>query len=164
MPSNILVDDRDDSQEKAERIREAALKPKIHDALLKQFGGELPENRVLRFHLLSECKFTEAGADDFITQFRSTLAFAGLWSSDVQSDENGDKVDPVEGAPMTIQPHSGQPPTRTPSGLREVPIPIPGSAWPMLKAGFPLTEDAWDQMLEVLKAMKPGLVQSKEDS
>ena len=161
---NILIDKREGSEERTELIREAALMPKIHDDLWKQYGGELPENQALRFHLLRDLRFTESGVDDFITQFRSTLTFAGLVSGDVQSDENGDKVEAVEGTPMTTQSHSGQFPARPSSGLREVPIPIPGSAWPMLKAGFPLTEDAWDQMLEVLKAMKPGLVQPKQGS
>lgn len=44
---------------------------------------------------------------------------------------------------------------------REVPIPIKGSVWPILRAVFPLTEEAWAQMMSVLAAMKPGLVQAK---
>lgn len=48
--------------------------------------------------------------------------------------------------------------------LREVPIPIQGSAWPLLRAAFPLTEDAWTQMIMVLNAMKPGLVEPKKES
>ncbi len=46
--------------------------------------------------------------------------------------------------------------------VREVPIPIQGTAWPALKAAFPLSEEAWAQMLAVLAAMKPGLVESKD--
>ena len=48
--------------------------------------------------------------------------------------------------------------------LLQVPIPIPGMAWPILVAAFPMTEEAWNSMLEVLKAMKPGLVKPVDDS
>jgi hypothetical protein len=43
--------------------------------------------------------------------------------------------------------------------VREIPIPIQGTAWAVLKAAFPLSEDAWTQMIAVLNAMKPGLVE-----
>jgi hypothetical protein len=43
--------------------------------------------------------------------------------------------------------------------LREVPIPIQGTAWPSIKAAFPLSEAAWTQMIAVLNVMKPGLVE-----
>ena len=58
--------------------------------------------------------------------------------------------------PLKAPPSGGQ--------IREVPIPIAGIAWPMLKAAFPLSEDAWKQMIDVLTAMKPGLVEPKKDS
>ena len=162
---NILLDEREGSEERAKRIREAALMPKIHSDLWARYKGELPEDRSLRFHLLRDLGFTESGADDFIDQFRSTLAFADLRPGDVQSDEKDDKVEPEDSASMSLQTQLGQPPAvRLPSGVREVPIPIPGNAWPMIKAGFPLTEEAWNHMLDVLKAMKPGLVQPKQDS
>lgn len=164
---NIVQDEREDSSERADLIRQAALRPSIHDELWKHFSGDLPENQTLRFHLLRERGFTESGANDFISQFQRTIAFAGLSPGGVQSEENGDKVEFLEGAPMTPQP-SANPitpaTTRSSGGMREVPIPIPGSAWPLLKAGFPLTEEAWGQMIEVLTAMKPGLVQPKQDS
>ena len=163
---NIMHDDREGSSERADRIRQAALRPSIHDELWKHYSGDLPDNQTLRFHLLRERGFTEFGANEFISQFRRTIAFAGLRPDNGQSEENGDKVGPDEGDPMTPQPSSNQinPVARSSGGMREVPIPIPGSAWPLLKAGFPLTEEAWDQMLEVLKAMKPGLIQPKQDS
>lgn len=44
------------------------------------------------------------------------------------------------------------------SAFREIPIPISGSAWPSIKAAFPMSEEAWKQMIAVLNAMKPGLV------
>lgn len=165
---NILLDEREDSQEKAELIRQAALTPRIHDELWNQYGGDLPGNQALKFYLLRDRQFTDSGADDFIREFRKTIAFAGLSYGDVQSGEEGDKIEPAEEAHMAPSHNPGQihPDHRKQHspGLREVPIPIPGSAWPILKAGFPLTEVEWNQMLEVLAVMKPGLVEPKLDS
>jgi hypothetical protein len=56
------------------------------------------------------------------------------------------------------------PPASRGAQVREVPIPIQGSAWPALKAAFPMTEEAWTQMISVLNAMKPGLVEAKKES
>ncbi len=166
----ILLDEREDSAERAALIRQAALKPGIHADLWKQYDGELPENAALRFHLQRDRKFTESGAEDFIEQFRSTIAFAGLGPGDGQpgvGDDDSLQVEADEDAPMTAT-GLGQSPAATPTGqltadIREVPIPIAGSEWPRLKARFPLPEDAWNQMLKVLEAMKPGLVQPRAD-
>ena len=161
---NILLDEREDSQERVDRVRTAALTPKIHAALWKHYEGDLPTDQALRFLLLTDFKFTEFGADEFIGQLRRTIAFAGLEPGNVQSAGNNDKFEPDEEAQMTPPSTAPVAKKQFPSGLREVPIPIPGSAWPLLKAGFPLTEEEWQQMLDVLMAMKPGLVQAKRDN
>ena len=166
----ILLDEREDSAEKADRIRQAALKPGIHAELWKQYDGQLPENAALRFHLQHDRKFTESGAEDFIEQFRSTIAFADLEPGDAQSgdgDDDNREVEADEDAPMTEARPTQRPASATTvkltADIREVPIPIAGSEWPRLKARFPLTEDAWNQMIKVLEAMKPGLVQPRAD-
>ena len=55
------------------------------------------------------------------------------------------------------------PPTdaKTTPQTRVVQLPISQSEWAALQAPFPLTEEKWEQMLDVLNAMKPALV-SKE--
>ena len=52
--------------------------------------------------------------------------------------------------------------SRTETVMRDLFIPIQGYAWPLLRIAFPMTEDAWMQMMAVLIAMKPGLVEEKE--
>lgn len=166
----ILLDEREDSAERAGLIRQAALRPSIHAELWKQYDGELPENAALRFHLQRDRKFTESGAGDFIEQFRSTIAFAELESGAPPSgdgDDDSHEVEADEDAPMRATRPRQSPASATtakPSAdIREVPIPIAGSEWPRLKARFPLTEDAWNQMIKVLEAMRPGLVQPGAD-
>ena len=47
------------------------------------------------------------------------------------------------------------------TAIKHVPIPIAGAQWPTLVADFPMTEQAWESMLALLKAMKPGLVMAE---
>ncbi|HYN10766.1 MAG TPA: hypothetical protein VES67_25510 [Vicinamibacterales bacterium] len=168
---DIIVDEREDSMERETAIKRAAMKPEIHASLWKKYDGQLPSDSNLKFYLVRDLKFTEVGAADFISQFRRTIAFAGLGSSDVLSASEDDKLAPDEGTQanrMTelvdrLEGFPPRPAQTRPGQMREVPIPIQGTAWPALKAAFPMTEEAWTQMLTVLTAMKPGLVEPKKD-
>jgi hypothetical protein len=166
---DIIVDEREDSQERVAAIKRAALLPDIHSALWRKFNGELPSDANLRFHLIRDRGFTEAGAADFISQFKRTIAFAQLVPTDELSEPDRDKVAADESAPsdtmgdfmnrMIGWPQQQAPVRKAPPQMKEIPIPIQDAAWPVIKAAFPLTESAWAQMIAVLNAMKPGLVQ-----
>jgi hypothetical protein len=165
---DIIVDEREGSEERVAAIKRAALLPDIHAALWQLYNGELPSDATLKYHLIRERKFTEAGAVDFINQFKRTIAFAGLAPSDELSQPIHDRVEAQQEPPRFMTDLTDQLPglafpTRPKtSQMREVPIPIQGAAWPALKAAFPMSEEAWDQMIAVLNAMKPGLVERKE--
>ncbi len=47
-----------------------------------------------------------------------------------------------------------------PPGMTEVPIPLPGVPWPVLRAQLPMTEETWEALEVMLKAMKPALVKA----
>jgi hypothetical protein len=83
----ILLDARQDSPERAELIREAALGPKIHRQLWEKWGTGLPSDAQLRHTLLFdwETPFNENSVDFFISEYKSTVAFAKL----AESDKNG---------------------------------------------------------------------------
>lgn len=93
----ILIDDRPGSTERAKALQEAALRPAIHAELWREFGGTMPSDTEMLFRLRSEKKFTEAGAKDFLAEFKRTLAYAkvdpstkiGAASSEEDDDENG---------------------------------------------------------------------------
>jgi len=89
----INLDKREDSQDRSKLIKEAALLPKIHSSLWQQHQGELPSDNNLRHYLLFdyETPFNENTVEDFIAQFRATLAFAKLTASDSISSDVGDK-------------------------------------------------------------------------
>lgn len=46
--------------------------------------------------------------------------------------------------------------------LREIWIPIESERWVSMRGFFPMTEAAWNQMLVVLNAMKPALVDTAD--
>ena len=74
----ILRDERAESPERDELIRAAALTPEIHSQLWKEYNGHLPSDENLRHNLRLEKGFSDTGADEFIKEFRSTIAFANL--------------------------------------------------------------------------------------
>lgn len=49
----------------------------------------------------------------------------------------------------------------TQQDMRNISIPIPGVPWPVLRAQVPMTEETWDALQSMLKAMKPALVQTE---
>lgn len=156
---SILIDDREESEERHRLIREAALKPSIHQELWEKYGTELPSDANLKYELRKERHFSEPGADEFIEEYKRTLEFAKLAESDKLSEEIGDKQGrrtvPPPSATITRGIEHGE--------RRAVAIPI-GDDWPILEAVFPITEDQWQQMITVLEAMKPGLVKATQAS
>lgn len=89
----ILLDEREESPERAAAIREAALKPGIHADLWTKYAGDIPSDATLRHHLRVDRKFTGSGADEFIRQFRSTIDFAKLKEAGSISPERGEMDD-----------------------------------------------------------------------
>jgi hypothetical protein len=162
---DILLDDSSSPKRQA-IIREAALKPAIHQEVWNKYAGSLPSDQSLRMWLIRDKAFTPSGADEFIGQFRRTLAFALTPSSDkVETQDTPTETSEVMPPPTsttTTQFASAKYQVR-PSGQPAVSIQLPLGVefgWASLDAPFPLTEQAWTLMLRVLEAMKPGLVRS----
>lgn len=85
----IIQDRRPGSSERADAIRSAAMRPKVHADVLERFEGKVPSDESLHFYLVNEKAFTDKGADQFIKQFTATMAFAGLTDGDIlPSDES----------------------------------------------------------------------------
>lgn len=49
-----------------------------------------------------------------------------------------------------------------PPSMKDIQLPYSSDAWATLTAPFPLDQAAWDQMIAVLQAMKPGLVSANK--
>jgi len=169
---DILLDDRPQSNDRENAIKICALKPAIHSEIWSKYNGNLPSDQSLRYMLRREKGFTERGANEFLSQFRSTLEYAKLTSSDDMPSEQEDesiehskRETRSQAVPETID-YSGSapPPGKTHShiaGVKPVEIPLPLQPWPVLTAKFPMTEEAWESMLKMLEYMKPALVSDK---
>lgn len=65
-------------QARREAIRRARLDPAIHRELWDKYGATPPSDVNLRWELTRRKGFTETGADEFIPEYRATVAFAQL--------------------------------------------------------------------------------------
>ncbi len=153
--------------------QEAALLPRFHRQMWDEYGSSLPSAATLRYRLIREFGFTESGAEEFVQEYQATIEYAGLPESGAEPDgaeaaaadasslrrPGGERQDerpavrPVSGAPAPSPLHS--------SGASNMTIPIPllGGSPVYISGEFPLTEGNWSQMMRVLEAMKPGLVE-----
>jgi hypothetical protein len=93
----IILDTRIECTERDAAIKQAALMPKIHGALWKQWGTNLPSDETLRHKLIFDQKFNENTVGDFIKEYRATIKFANLTDSDTIS---GVEEDTGEGSEM----------------------------------------------------------------
>ena len=165
----IILDERATSPERDTLIKEAALTPAIHQDLWTQYKGHLPSDENLRHELRVEKAFTDYGAKEFIEEFKSTVAFAKLAESDMISPKVEDKEQPEEEITMTTATlessqaqQKGEGQKQATTTLKQIQIPYALNNWAKLEAGFPMSEDDWNQMMAVLTAMKPALVLIKE--
>lgn len=172
----ILLDSDEHRDERVRLLKKLALTPTIHAELWKKYGAALPSDVTLRYELITERGFTDLAVREFIPQFRATIAYAGLTASDKVADnatsDNEPNQDPFEIPPVSQQGTGAAPPSpvqlkaqvsagATVSGAitRVVNLPLPGDAWAALQVPYPMSEEAWAQMLDVLNVMKRGIVQ-----
>jgi hypothetical protein len=81
----ILLDDND-SKERQEELRKAALSPNWYSRCWKQWGKDMPPS--MRSSLLINDGFVDTTVDGFLRDYRKTMAFVGLLD-----DEAGDLGD-----------------------------------------------------------------------
>lgn len=87
----ILLDTRQESHERDQLIKDAALRPKIHNTLWKKWGTELPSDETVRHALIFDWSFNENIVGDFIKEYKDTILFAKLTESDTISSGSEDK-------------------------------------------------------------------------
>lgn len=93
----IILDDREDSPDRAKAIVTAALKPKIHKKLWDLWGTEMPSHGSIRHHLIFEEKFNEKFVNDFIKEYKSTVEYSKLAEqSGIEAGEDEDEEEIAE--------------------------------------------------------------------
>lgn len=147
----ILLDQRPDSSERQDLIKQSALTPDIFASLWaewRQTGIPSPEN--MRYDLVMHHNFNENAVDDFIRVFAETLEFSGLKNEDNQPERSDAKVIPV-GAAIETDTASPIPPARAGGARRPQTSAQPESG--MQESTFPLTEGL--AVVQWPKAMSP---------
>lgn len=164
---DIIEDPRENSPDRDQLIRAAALLPPIHKELWEKYEGEFPSDTTFKWQLMKEKAFTDGGAEEFISQFKRTIAFANLTNDGTLPSTDGDtpfseEDDPLMKATPAILELDPKRPAAPHQRSSQTVIPLaithdPGN-WARLAAHFPLDEEEWDMMMELLKTMKPRLV------
>ncbi len=78
----ILLDKDGSLGHRDEALKKAAMKPPLYAKILGDSGGSLPSDKTLCYQLIRDHGFSESRATDFIKEFQSTLAFAGITEDD----------------------------------------------------------------------------------
>jgi hypothetical protein len=168
LAKNIILDEREDSPERDSVIREAALKPKMHQHLWEKYKGSMPSDTTSRMYLLRDMRFSTAGANALLKEFKETKAFAKLDSHDNMSltedredlenvkQESSDLIGgasdiAVGDSPMTIN-LEGNVKTQT------VLMPIQAGMKAAIQVPETMTEDQWNRMMNYIQNLKHAVV------
>lgn len=108
----ILLD-LDDSPERIRALQRCVRNPKLYTSILSKWPDELPSDHTLGFYLQKEFDFNPKTLQDFISAFRSSLAFAKLTGAPTIGPKEEEKFDgdpaerPIPEVGDTIQWESG---------------------------------------------------------
>lgn len=80
----ILLDEPD-SAERKEELKKAAIAPKWYEYCWKKWGKEMPP--AMRSNLLIEHGFVESTVDAFLSNYRKSIAFAGVLNDAIPSKD-----------------------------------------------------------------------------
>jgi hypothetical protein len=143
----------------AAAVRKAALEPAFFQELSSQYPSGLPSEHALHTALIKR-GFLDTAIDGAIESYRLTM--------DLVSEAQA-ALDPEKGA--SVIPSSefvqGNDPKQSPgqSGtLKAISLPMSGSTWAELRGPFPVSKKEWSQMMAILQAMEPALVQEDESN
>jgi hypothetical protein len=158
-----LVLDQQDSPQRQEKLQRAALTPSINRELWEKYDASIPPDSTLRFYLINDRAFSENAAKEVSEVFRRSLEFARLTSESVTVSPSGADTQEKPGGPTTLVPPlppvppfgSLVMPTTAPPPIQ---FPVYGGGTVMIQSTAPLTEVAWDQMMEVLRTLKPAII------
>ncbi len=136
-----------------ETVKKLALKPAIYEKIFNEYNRELPSDSTLRIKLIKDFEFNPESVDDFISNFRKTIEFAGLSAGNKELEREGQTKFPPKGEDKSMSAvelmTSGKKPTI------EIPIPLSDTEFAFIKMPHPLTNAQWEKIESILKAYKP---------
>jgi hypothetical protein len=118
----------EESEERAELIKQAALKPPTFRKILAYYKGEVPSDTALRSHLVLNEGFNPDYVDMFIRSFRATIDIANPSSSDYTAGDEAEEAElPFTGGTPAVHQPSPATPTNKGQGVA-TPPPLPPPA------------------------------------
>ncbi len=158
--------------ERVEALQRAAFRPALFEELHNIYGDEPPSDHTLAVYLQKK-GFNPNTVSGVIRSYRDTMEFVNGELRDAGANVTPEPEDeePMQ-TQLTGQSHMVAAATSGASGattafandpsMRAIQLPYSFTEWATLQAAFPLSEDAWNQMITVLNAMKPVLVAPPE--
>jgi hypothetical protein len=149
----LLYPPNDGRHQKA--LREAALKPTIFSRLYEKYKDGIPSDETLKSELIKDEDFHPKHVDNFLADFRKTLAFAGL--------------EPIPPGKQVTDQYSSQPVTKQPSLTQSVqgqlanafPIPLKRQNQAMISFGsLPLEKADLDLLKKWIDLMAENLTEA----
>ncbi len=158
----IIRDARENSPERDQAIKQAALSPTIHKEVWEKYSG-LSSDATLRHFLRLERGFTDRATDELIKELHETVSFAKLGVSDTLSVKNGD----TENERDDSKEAGGEGDGFVSAAALESNTPNTAGAPPpiqlrvqghtvTLRESQPLTGAEWDKMIEILRMLRPA--------
>jgi hypothetical protein len=106
-------------------IKKLALKPAIYGKLYNEYKGNLPSDATLKIKLIKDYEFNPESVDDFIANFKETMAHANLFGkvdtegdASIQKNGAGEIQNPKQDVIMQTTMQTEQ------TGMQSYPIPI----------------------------------------
>lgn len=155
-------------------VREAALAPDEFKKLWEVHGAELPSDQSLRHDLVINRGYNENSVDDFIKNYKNTVAYARLDDSASMSVAGSDPEEtdiPPEGADMHAQDAARKPPPSPPprpfvGDLPPVTFPLPRGNVVEIRLKKSITAKEFNQLKQLFDLLGPSFIEeetSKED-
>ena len=161
------------SREYKEALSTAALNP----SMFFKARETKPDasDSALREWLLMDQNFSDEGANRFVEVFRSTMQLAGFDEDDIMPGLDDDELFPdSEEDSMVYAPASAETSQRAPQtheslrlSAKHTRVPLRllgGSLIVAIELPEAMTERSWQQMMDMLAALKPGYVPDPQDA
>lgn len=155
-------------------LKKAALQPEIHRDMWREYGEDLPADSALKYELVRKRGFTESGFAEFIREYRETIAYAQLSSSDSLVDDD----EPTDQPSSDVsQPPGGVTPRRDPrepfvtqgvntligppAGYKSYRIPVDAQRDVIVTFEGPIDAEEWETFITILNAMKGPILKER---
>jgi hypothetical protein len=187
----LLSDGPGHREERLRALQDAALAPAIHRDLYERWGPNHPPDSAIKLYLVRDREFNEAAVNDFIKQYKRTIAFARLDGIDAleKSDGNGmigvepddDPEDPpaprspapgslapvnpmiVNPAPHVASP-AAFPPIATAAAVRILSVPLDDGKTFDIRFPVDLSKEDFDFVVENIKLWERKIVAKPKTS